>query len=88
MAVNKSQNGASSANSAKINSVTPVFLYVIRFYMEKGTKTESLKKFSGADFLKLLKVVIFDWLEIRSREFCFFNLTKSFILGHTTQFWQ
>ena len=69
MAVNKSHHEASSANSAKSNSVTPVFLYVIQFYMEKGTTTESLKKFSGADFLKLLKTVIFCWLEIRCREF-------------------
>ena len=54
MAVNKSHHGTSSANNAKNNSVTPIFLYVIQFYMEKGTITESLKKFSGADFLKLI----------------------------------
>ena len=53
----------------KNNSVTPIFLYVIQFYTEKGTITESLKKFFWADFLKLLKTVIFDWLEIQSREF-------------------
>ena len=79
MAVNKSHHGASSANSTKNNSVTPIFLYVIQFYMEKNTITESLKKFSGVDFLKLLKTVIFGWLEIQSREFFKFN--KKFYLG-------
>ena len=69
MAVKESHHEASSTNSAKNNSVIPIFLYVTQFYMEKGTTTESLKKFSGADFLKLLKTVIFDWLEIWSREF-------------------
>ena len=76
---NKSHHGASSAYSAKNNS-TPIFLYVIQFYMKNCTTTESLKKFSRADFLKLLRTVIFDWLEIRFKEF-FLNLTKSFILG-------
>ena len=48
--VNNSHHEASSANSAKNNSVTPIFLYVTQLYMEKGTTTESLKKISGADF--------------------------------------
>jgi len=50
MVANKSHHGASNANSAKINSVTPIFLNFIQFYMKIGTILESLKKFSGADF--------------------------------------
>ena len=38
-------------NSAKINSVTPIFLNFIQFYMKMGAIIESLKKFSGADFM-------------------------------------
>ena len=35
----------------KINSVTPIFLNFIQFYMKTGAIIESLKKFSGADFM-------------------------------------
>lgn len=51
MVVNKSHHGASNANSAKINSVTPIFLNFIQFYMEVEAIIESLKKISGADFM-------------------------------------
>ena len=51
MVVNKRHHGASNANSAKINSVTPIFLNFIQFYMKIGAIIESLKKFSGADFM-------------------------------------
>ena len=51
MVVNKSPHGASDANIAKINSVTPTFLNFIQFYMKMGAIIESLKKFSGADFM-------------------------------------
>ena len=62
MVVNRSHHGASNANSAKINSVIPIFLNFIQFYMRTGAIIESLKKFSGADFMLLLKTVIFEWL--------------------------
>ena len=56
MIVNKSHN----ANSAKNNSVTPIFLNVIQFYVARGTITDSLKKFSGADFFVIAeKTIIF-----------------------------
>ena len=58
MVLNKSHQGASNANS----SVTPIFLNLIQFYMKTGAIIESLKKFSGADFMLLLKTVIFEWL--------------------------
>lgn len=48
MVVNKSHDGASNDNSAKINSVTPLFLSFIQFYMKIGAIMESLKKCSGA----------------------------------------
>ena len=51
MVVNKRHYGASNANSAKINWVTPIFLSFIQFYMKMGAIIESLKKFSGADFM-------------------------------------
>ena len=51
MVVDKSHHGASNANSAKINSVTPIFLNFIQFYMKMGAVIESLKNFSGADFM-------------------------------------
>ena len=51
MVLNRSHHGASNANSAKINSVTPIFLNFIQFYMKTGAIIESLKKFSGADFM-------------------------------------
>ena len=69
MVVNKSHHGASNANSEKINSVTPIFLNFIQFYMKMREIIESSKKFSGADFMLLLKTVIFEWLQIRSGEF-------------------
>ena len=62
MAVNRSHHGASTVNSAKNNSVTPIFLYVIQFYLKNCAITESLKKFSGADFLKT------ESLKLKSRE--------------------
>ena len=51
MVLNKSHHGGSDANSAKINTVTPIFLNFIQFYMKTGAIIESLKKFSGADFM-------------------------------------
>ena len=33
-----------------LNSVTPIFLNFVQFYMKTGAIIESLKKFSGADF--------------------------------------
>ena len=55
MAVNKSYHGASSANSAKNNSVTPIFLYVIQLYMKNCTITESLKKILWSRFSEIAK---------------------------------
>ena len=54
MVLNKSHHGASNANSAKINAVTPIFLTFIQFYMKVGAIIEGLKKLSGADFIQLL----------------------------------
>ena len=51
MLVKKRHHGASNANSAKINSVTPIFLDFIQFGMKMGAIIESLKKLSGADFM-------------------------------------
>ena len=51
MVLDKSHHGASNVNSAKINSVTPIFLNFIQFYKKTGAIVESLKKFSGADFM-------------------------------------
>ena len=51
MVVNKIHHGASNAYSAEINSVTPIFLNFIQFYMKIGAIIESLKAFSGADFM-------------------------------------
>ena len=62
MVLNRSHHGASNANGAKINSVTAIFLNFNPFYMKTGAITESLKKFSGADFILLLKTVILEWL--------------------------
>ena len=59
-----------SENNTENNSVTPIFLNVFQFYIEWGTTdNKELKIFSGADFLYLQKTVIYDWLEIWSREF-------------------
>ena len=44
MVVNKRHHEASDANSAKINSVTPIFLDFIQFGMKMGAIIESLKK--------------------------------------------
>ena len=62
MVVNKSHHGASNANNAKMNSVTSSFLNFIQSHMKMGATIESLKKFSGADVMELLKTVIFEWL--------------------------
>ena len=52
MVLKRSHHGASNANSAKINSVTPIFLNFIQFYMKtEAIIIESLKKLSEADFM-------------------------------------
>ena len=51
MVVNKGHHGAFNAYSAEINWVTPIFLNFIQFHMKIGAIIESLKTFSGADFM-------------------------------------
>ena len=62
MVLNRSHHGASNANSAKNNSVTPIFPDFIQFYIKTAAIIESLKKFSVVDFILLLKTVIFELL--------------------------
>ena len=50
MVVNKRHHEAYNANSAKINSVTPIFLDFIQFGMKMGAIIESLKKILWSRF--------------------------------------
>ena len=78
MPVTKSHHGAFSANSAKKKTKNgdPYFFLCYPILNGKGYNDREFKKISGADFLKLLKTIIFDWLEIRSRAFFFLILPK------------
>ena len=83
MVLKRSHHGASNANRAKINSVTPTFLNFIQFYMKTVAIIESFKKFSGADFViaknrNFLAV-------INPVQRISFNFTSSFLLVYTTQ---
>ena len=45
------------------------------------------KKFSGSDFLKLLKTIIFDWLDPRSGPDNFFKILPKVLSRAATLFW-
>lgn len=85
MVVTKRHHGASNANSAKINSVTPIFLNFIQFYMKMGAIIEEFKKILWNRFYVIAKNGNF-WVAINPVQRILLNFTSSFLLVQTTQY--
>ena len=83
MVLKSSHHGASNANRAKINTVTPTFLNFIQFYMKIVAIIESLK--SSLEQIVIAKNRNF-LAVINPVQRISFNITRSFLLVYTTQF--
>ena len=86
MAVNKNHHGSSTANSAKNNSATLTFLYVVKFYIEKGTIKDlgachmyRMMYFSTGPNEKATKLIVFPWPFIPSGKP--YNISLTFTPG-------